>query len=165
MDVLVKTLTGIPHLVSWKIEGRKKGPHYVYHTVTAYRILRDNPGDPEAKKTAEGILQMALGRPNTRARFLPQHTAVPVDPSGQTSSGLLVGKIGIDRQGAPFTPRCPYRASRPRAARSSCAFPDTRLPKQAYASTSLTGVKRNSRRFSTNGRAASSACPSGPPKT
>lgn len=102
MDVLVKTLTGIPHLVSWKIEGRKKGPHYVYHTVTAYRILRDNPGDPEAKKTAEGILQMALGRPNTRARFLPQHTAVPVDPSGQTSSGLLVGKIGIDRQGAPF---------------------------------------------------------------
>ena len=45
---------------------------------------------------------MALGRPNTRARFLPQHTAVPVDPSGQTSSGLLVGKIGIDRQGAPF---------------------------------------------------------------
>ena len=44
LDVLAKTLLHIPHLVSWKIEGRKKGPHYVYHVVTAYRMLRDNPG-------------------------------------------------------------------------------------------------------------------------
>ncbi len=93
VDVLTKILTGIPHLVSWKIEGRKKGPHYVYHTVTAYRILRDNPGDSQARKVALDILDMALGRPVTRARFLPQRVTVPVDPSGQTSSGLLVGKI------------------------------------------------------------------------
>ena len=110
LDVLTKTVTGIPHLVSWKIEGRKKGPHYVYHAVTAYRILRDNPGDNEAKKAAEDILDMALGRPRTRARFLPQRPAVPVDPSGQTSSGLLVGKIGIGPQGPfvkPFIPLLP----------------------------------------------------------
>lgn len=102
LDVLTKTLVGIPHLVSWKIEGRKKGPHYVYHTVTAYRMLRDNPGDNEARKMADDILEMALGRPSTHARFLPQRQNVPVNPSGQTSSGLLVGKIGISQKGEIF---------------------------------------------------------------
>ncbi len=102
LDVLTKTLMGIPHLVSWKIEGRKKGPHYVYHTVTAYRMLRDNPSDPQAKKMAADILEMALGRPTTHARFLPQREVVPVNPGGQTSSGLLVGKIGIAPNGDVF---------------------------------------------------------------
>lgn len=102
IDVLTKTLMDIPHLVSWKIEGRKKGPHYVFHAVTAYRILRDNPGSSEAKKTAEDILATALGRPGTKARFLPQRPSVPVNPAGQTSSGLLVGKIGITNNGMPF---------------------------------------------------------------
>lgn len=101
LDVLSKVLVGVPHLVSWKIEGRKKGPHYVFHAVTAYRILRDNPGDAQAKKMAEGILAMALGRPTTHARFLPRHQNVPVDPSGQTSSGLFIGKISAGPNGAP----------------------------------------------------------------
>ncbi len=100
LDVLAKTLLDIPHLVSWKIEGRKKGPHYVYHVVTAYRMLRDNPGDPKARKTAEEILQMALGRPVTRARFLPQKGNVPTTPDGQTNSGLMVGKIRIEQDGS-----------------------------------------------------------------
>ncbi|MBB5144034.1 peptidase U32 family protein [Desulfovibrio intestinalis] len=100
LDVLAKTLLDIPHLVSWKIEGRKKGPHYVYHVVTAYRMLRDNPGDPKARKTAEEILQMALGRPVTRARFLPQKDNVPTTPDGQTNSGLMVGKIRIEQDGS-----------------------------------------------------------------
>lgn len=100
LDVLAKTLLDIPHLVSWKIEGRKKGPHYVYHVVTAYRMLRDNPGDPKARKTAEEILQMALGRPATRARFLPQKDNIPTSPEGQTSSGLMAGKIRIEQDGS-----------------------------------------------------------------
>ena len=100
LDVLAKTLLHIPHLVSWKIEGRKKGPHYVYHVVTAYRMLRDNPGDAQARKMAEEILQMALGRPSTRARFLPQkENTIPTTPDGQTSSGLLAGKIRIEPEG------------------------------------------------------------------
>ena len=98
--MLAKTLLHIPHLVSWKIEGRKKGPHYVYHVVTAYRMLRDNPGDAQARKDAEEILQMALGRPGTRARFLPQKdNTIPTSPSGMTSSGLLAGKIRIEQDG------------------------------------------------------------------
>ncbi len=100
LDMLAKTLLHIPHLVSWKLEGRKKGPHYVYHVVTAYRMLRDNPGDAHARRDAEEILEMALGRPATRARFLPQkdHT-IPTSPSGQTSSGLLAGKVRIEQDG------------------------------------------------------------------
>lgn len=100
LDVLAKTLLDIPHLASWKIEGRKKGPHYVYHVVTAYRMLRDNPGDSKARKTAEEILQMALGRPVTRARFLPQKDNVPTTPDGQTNSGLMAGKIRIEQDGS-----------------------------------------------------------------
>ncbi|MEJ2639134.1 MAG: U32 family peptidase, partial [Desulfosarcinaceae bacterium] len=52
LDVLVKVLAGVPQVTTWKIEGRKKGPHYVYYTVTAYRLLRDHGRDPTEKKTA-----------------------------------------------------------------------------------------------------------------
>ncbi len=101
LDVLAKTLLGIPHLASWKIEGRKKGPHYVYHVVTAYRMLRDAPNDAHVRKDATEILEMALGRPGTHARFLPQKNRVPTDPSGLTSSGMLIGKIRSDEAGTP----------------------------------------------------------------
>ena len=65
-------------------------------------MLRDNPDDPQARKDAEKILEMALGRPSTRARFLPQRTSEPTSPDGQTSSGRLVGKIQTDAEGRPF---------------------------------------------------------------
>lgn len=101
LDVLARTLLDIPHLASWKIEGRKKGPHYVYHAVTAYRMLRDNPDDAQARRAAEGILDMALGRATTRARFLPQKdNTIPTSPDGQTSSGLLAGKIHVAPDGS-----------------------------------------------------------------
>lgn len=96
---LVKTLLDVPHLASWKIEGRKKGPHYVYHTVTAYRLLRDNPGDAAARRAAADILAMALGRPGGKARFLPQSPEESAAPEHQTSSGLLAGKIRIAPDG------------------------------------------------------------------
>ncbi|WP_165079218.1 MULTISPECIES: peptidase U32 family protein [unclassified Desulfovibrio] len=96
---LVKTLLDVPHLASWKIEGRKKGPHYVFHTVTAYRLLRDHPGDPAARKTAQNILELALGRPGVKARFLPQSPEEAASPDKQTSSGLLAGKVRITPEG------------------------------------------------------------------
>jgi putative protease len=101
LDVLAKTLLNIPHLCCWKIEGRKKGPHYGYHVVSAYRLLRDNPDDPQAKKTAADILEMALGRPPTRSRFLPQRPSTPTAPDGLTSSGLLAGRVAITAEGKP----------------------------------------------------------------
>ncbi|MCR5813771.1 MAG: U32 family peptidase [Desulfovibrio sp.] len=88
-----KTLLSIPHLASWKIEGRKKGPHYVYHCVAAYKLLRDHAVDPAAQKEAQELLTMALGRPGTQARFLPKRQRIPTNPGGYTGSGLLLGKI------------------------------------------------------------------------
>ncbi len=102
LDVLVRSLKEIPQIASWKIEGRKKGPHYVFHAVTAYRMLRDEGDDPRARKDAESLLQMSLGRPTTRAGFLPQRASSPAAPDSQTSSGLLVGKMQVDAQGRPF---------------------------------------------------------------
>ncbi len=107
LDVLAKTLLDVPKLTSWKIEGRKKGPHYVFHVVAAYKLLRDNPHDSKAKKMAEDYLEMALGRPSSKARFLPQKDIIPTDPNGSTSSGLMVGKVAIEDDGQPVLK--PYR--------------------------------------------------------
>ena len=101
LDVLVKTLLSVPKVVSWKIEGRKKGPHYVFNTVAAYKMLRDHGADPQARKDACSLLKLALGRPAGHARFLPQRGEDPVAPHDQTSSGLLAGKIGFDKDGRP----------------------------------------------------------------
>lgn len=93
LDVLAKVLLTIPQISTWKIEGRKKGPHYVYYTVKAYQMMRDQGHDPQAKKTALGLLSQALGRPVTHYGFLPQRPQNPVDTEIQTGSGLLVGSL------------------------------------------------------------------------
>lgn len=97
---VIRSLFSVPNLAAWKIEGRKKGPHYVYHAVTAYKMLRDYAEDPQKRKMAQQILQMALGRPGVRARFLSQKKNQPMAPHGQTSSGLLAGKINIQQDGS-----------------------------------------------------------------
>lgn len=94
LDVLVKSLLSIPQVNCWKIEGRKKGPHYVYHTVLAYKLLRDEGS--AAKKEAEKLLEMALGRQSTHGIFLPQNQQSVTAPEENTGSGLLVGKIQFD---------------------------------------------------------------------
>jgi len=93
LDVLAKVLLKIPEIQTWKIEGRKKGPHYVYYTVSAYKTLRDHGSDPKAKKEAMGLLDRSLGRERTHYLFLPQRPQDPVPKTGQTASGLLIGKI------------------------------------------------------------------------
>lgn len=93
LDVLVKVLKSIPEVSTWKIEGRKKGPHYVYYTVKAYQMLRDQGQDPQIKKAALGLLEQALARPTTHYNFLPQRPQNPVDIEKQTGSGLLAGYL------------------------------------------------------------------------
>lgn len=93
LDVLVKILLSFPAIRGWKIEGRKKGPHYVYHTVSAYKILRDHPGDGKAKKEALKLLEQALGRRETHFGFLPQRPINPIPSDGSTASGRLIGKL------------------------------------------------------------------------
>lgn len=105
LDVLSRVLLPIPEISAWKIEGRKKGPHYVYYTVTAYKILRDHGNDPKEKKTAVELLERALGRKGTHYHFLPQRPWNPVTSDGQTGSGLLIGKIQGPKQNPYFMPR------------------------------------------------------------
>jgi putative protease len=93
VDVLAKLLLEIPQISGLKIEGRKKGPHYVYYTTAAYRLLCDHPGDSSARKTALCFLDQALGRKPTHYRFLPQRVWNPIDTDSQTGSGMLVGKV------------------------------------------------------------------------
>ena len=105
LDVLVKVLRTIPQIRTWKIEGRKKGPHYVYYTVSAYRMLRDEGHDPQTKKAALGLLEQALGRPNTHYRFLPQRPQSPLQAAVQTGSGLQVGAAKGSAQRSFINPR------------------------------------------------------------
>ena len=82
-----------PAIRGWKIEGRKKGPHYVYYTVRAYKMLRDHPQDLLARKEALTLLSLALGRTGTHYGFLSQRPNNPIQIEGQTGSGLLLGKV------------------------------------------------------------------------
>ncbi|HML52835.1 MAG TPA: U32 family peptidase [Solidesulfovibrio magneticus] len=93
LDVLTKALLTIPEITAWKIEGRKKGPHYVYHTVAAYKLLRDAADDTSAKKMAASFLEQALGRPGTNYNFLPQRPKNPIDTKERTGSGMPAGKL------------------------------------------------------------------------
>jgi putative protease len=71
LDVLTKPLLDIPQIVSWKIEGRKKGPHYVYYVVSAYRLLRDNPGDPRRGRPPSRFFPRLLADPEPMGCFCP----------------------------------------------------------------------------------------------
>lgn len=105
LDVLVKVLMNIPQVRGWKIEGRKKGPHYVFYTVKAYQMLRDSGRDPQAKKSALELLAWALGRRGTHYYFLPQRPQNPLNNDGRTGSGLMVGKVGGGGQKRYLSPR------------------------------------------------------------
>jgi len=109
-DVLVKVLRTIPQVRTWKIEGRKKGPHYVYYTVRAYRMLRDEGHDPEKKREALALLKQSLGRPATHYRFLPQRPQSPLQPGTPTGSGLLVGTVKGPAHSLYIAPRQPLLA-------------------------------------------------------
>ncbi len=105
LDVLAKVLAGVPQIRAWKIEGRKKGPHYVYYTVTAYKMMRDEGQDPQMKKAAIQMLDQALGRPGTHYHFLPQRPQNPIDTSAVSGSGLLVGAVRGERAKPYLEPR------------------------------------------------------------
>jgi putative protease len=93
IDVLAKVLKEIDAVKVWKIEGRKKGPHYVFYTASAYRLLRDHHGDTARKRDALALLDQSLGRKNTHYNFLPQRPQTPVKPDIQTGSGLMLGRV------------------------------------------------------------------------
>lgn len=111
LDILAKTLLQFPRIKAWKIEGRKKGPHYVFYAVTAYKMLRDHSDDPAARKEAVAILERALGRQGSHGLFLPQNPHQPLAEKGEeaaVASGMLAGRVALTPEGgAFFSPRFP----------------------------------------------------------
>jgi len=105
IDVLTKVIKDIPQITTWKIEGRKKGPHYVFYLIQAYKILRDHREDPSMKKIALQYLEQSLGRPTTHYNFLPQRPQLPIQTEVQTSSGLFIGKVKGGKKAPSFSPR------------------------------------------------------------
>ena len=93
IDVLTKLLLPIKEVDTWKIEGRKKGGNYVYYTVKAYKLLRDNPADSKIKKEALNYLNLALGRETTHYNFLSHRRYSPIDTTKETASGRLIGIV------------------------------------------------------------------------
>ncbi|MCP3898180.1 MAG: U32 family peptidase, partial [Desulfobacteraceae bacterium] len=98
VDVLAKVLKDIPQVGTWKIEGRKKGPHYVFYTTKAYKILRDHGSDPEKRKQAISFLEYAMGRPSGHYNLLPQRVKNPLTHDSETGSGLFIGRIKSPRE-------------------------------------------------------------------
>lgn len=105
LEVLAKVLLTIPQVAAWKIEGRKKGPHYVHATVSAYRLLRDHGGDRAAQREARSLLALALGRPGSHFFFLPQRPEHPVPADGRTGSGFFLGRLKGRPGRLTLTPR------------------------------------------------------------
>ncbi len=99
-DVLVKVLNKIPEVTTWKIEGRKKSPHYVFYTVKAYRLLRDHGADPVQKRSALSFLEYAMGRPATHYNLLDQRPQNPLKAGVETGSGLFAGRVKMEK--SPF---------------------------------------------------------------
>ena len=89
-DVLAKVLKDIPEVTTWKIEGRKKSPHYVYYAVKAYKLLRD---EPKEKKQALAFLDYAMGRPFTHYNLLSHRQINPLVHESETGSGLMTGRV------------------------------------------------------------------------
>lgn len=89
-DVLAKVLKEIPQVTTWKIEGRKKSPHYVFYTVKAFQLLRDHPSQ---KKQALVYLEHAMGRPFTHYNLLSHRPQNPLEHRDATESGLFLGHI------------------------------------------------------------------------
>ena len=108
VDVLVKALRGVEKVDCWKIEGRKKGPHYVYYTTAAYKMLRDEvPEDSSLKKVALSFLEQSLGRPGMHYNLLPQRPWHPIRVDEETGSGRFAGRVKGGAKGLFFAPRFP----------------------------------------------------------
>ena len=105
LDVLVRPVATIPQVRSWKIEGRKKGPHYVYYTVKAYKMLRDHGDDAGQRKMAMDLLEMALSRKTSHFYFLPQRKSLPIVAGEDTASGQFMGAVQGGGRRTWFSPR------------------------------------------------------------
>ncbi|MBR7131842.1 MAG: DUF3656 domain-containing protein, partial [Lentisphaeria bacterium] len=68
-------------IASLKIEGRLRTPDYIWKTARAYRLLLDNPGDPDAAREADNIFRTVPGRKKSTGFYFKRDWKELIDPS------------------------------------------------------------------------------------
>ena len=81
------------NIASLKIEGRLRTPDYIWKTARAYRILLDNPDDPEAAVEAENIFRTVPGRKKSTGFYFKSSWKSLIDPSAGGSFGECCAKV------------------------------------------------------------------------
>ncbi len=81
---------------SFKIEGRLRPAHYVYHAVKAVKTILEAPrGDKKAAEEAKRLAEFALGRSSSTGFFLidKKGASPPLNPHVPPNTGKYLGKI------------------------------------------------------------------------
>ncbi len=68
-------------IASLKIEGRLRTPDYIWKTARAYRILLDNPDDPDAAIEADAIFRTVPGRKKSTGFYFKKDWKTLIDPA------------------------------------------------------------------------------------
>lgn len=80
-------------IASLKIEGRLRGPEYVWKTVRAYRMLLDAPGDPAAAEEARQLLGSTATRRPSTGFFRWRELGTLIDSDRPGVFGVRVGEV------------------------------------------------------------------------
>lgn len=87
-------------IASLKIEGRLRGPEYVWKTVHAYRMLLDSPEDPAVEEEARQLLRSTATRRPSSGFFRREEWKTLIDSERPGVFGVRVGTVGkVSRSG------------------------------------------------------------------
>ncbi len=81
-------------IASLKIEGRLRGPEYVWKTVHAYRMLLDSPEDPAVEEEARQLLRSTATRRPSSGFFRREEWKTLIDSERPGVFGVRVGTVG-----------------------------------------------------------------------
>ena len=80
-------------IASLKVEGRLRGPEYVWKTIHAYRLLLDSPGDPAAEEEARQRLRSTATRRPSVGFFRREERKTLIDFDRPGVFGVPVGTV------------------------------------------------------------------------
>ena len=87
-------------IASLKVEGRLRGPEYVWKTVHAYRMLLDSPEDPAVEEEARQLLRSTATRRPSSGFFRREEWKTLIDSERPGVFGVRVGTVGkVSRSG------------------------------------------------------------------
>ena len=80
-------------IASLKIEGRLRTPDYIWKTARAYRLLLDNPNDPEAAGEAAAIFRSVPGRKPSTGFYFAKNFPTLISPEISGSFGERCAEV------------------------------------------------------------------------